>query len=171
VHLVRDPLPPAEPRGGLTATLVIGIGNDDRHDDAAGLATARLLRSGADAGRALPRVLELGGEATELIEAWGGETTVIVADAMVSGAAPGTVRRFDAAREPLPAAPTATSTHGLGLAEAVALARALGRLPARLVLVGIEGADFSPGRGLGPAVAAGVEAAARLIRAEIAAGA
>jgi len=96
---------------------------------------------------------------------------VIVVDATCSGAPPGTVRRFDAAREPLPAAPPGASTHGLGLAEAVGLARALGRLPARLVLVGIEGADFSPGTGLTPAVAAGVAAAARRVREEIAAGA
>ena len=95
---------------------------------------------------------------------------MIVVDAMVSGAPPGTVRRFDALREALPAPRAGASTHGLGLAEAVGLARALDRLPARLVLVGIEGADFSPGAGLGPAVAAGVEAAARLIRGEIAAG-
>jgi hydrogenase maturation protease len=147
---------------------VIGIGNDDRHDDAAGLATARLLRSAPVPGA---RVLERAGGAAELLAAWEGEPAVIVVDAMLSGEPPGTVRRFDAAREPLPAAPAGASTHGLGLAEAVGLARALGRLPGRLVLFGIEGADFSPGAGLTPAVAAGVEAAARLIREEIAAGA
>lgn len=145
---------------------MIGIGNEDRHDDAAGLATARLLRSERGA-----RVIEQAGGAAELLEAWAGEPSVIVVDAMASGAPAGTVRRFDAVREPLPAVAAGASTHGLGLAEAVGLARALGRLPARLVLVGIEGADFSPGTGLGPAVAAGVETAARLVRGEIAAGA
>lgn len=191
---------------------MIGIGNDDRHDDAAGLATARLLRSDADpreprvppcgapdpgvpsapareappprgapepvvpatpppGARSPLRVVELAGGATELLEAWAGEPAVVVVDAMASGAPPGTVRRFDAVREPLPAAPAGASTHGLGLAEAVGLARTLGRLPARLVLVGIEGADFSPGRGLTPAVAAAVAEAARLVRAERAAGA
>ncbi len=154
----------------MTATLVIGIGNDDRHDDAAGLATARLLRSGADSLGTTPRVIERTGEATDLLEAWADEPTVIVVDAMVSGAPPGTVRRFDATNEPLPLPPPGASTHGLGLAEAVGLARALGRLPARLVLIGIEGADFSPGAGLSPEVAAGVEAAARLVRREIAVG-
>ena len=113
---------------------------------------------------------ECAGGPAELLEAWRGEPAVIVADAMCSGAAAGTVRRFDAAREPPPPGPPGGSTHGLGLAEAVGLARALGRLPERLVLFGIEGADFSPGTGLSPAVAAGVEAAARLIREEIAAG-
>ena len=145
---------------------MIGVGNDDRRDDAAGLATARRLRSERGA-----RVIEQAGGAAELLEAWAGEPSVIVVDAMISGAPVGTVRRFDARREPLPAAPAGASTHGLGLAEAVGLARALDRLPARLVLVGIEGADFSPGRGLTPAVAAAVAGAERLVRAEIAAGA
>jgi len=148
----------------VTATLVIGIGNEDRRDDGAGLATARRLRSSSLPGA---RVLELAGGATELLAAWEGEPSVLVVDAMVSGEPPGTVRRFDAVREPLPAAPAGASTHGLGLAEAVGLARALGRLPARLVLVAIEGADFSPGSGLTPEVAAGVEAAARLVREEV----
>ncbi len=145
---------------------MIGIGNDERHDDAAGLATARLLRSSPLPGA---RVLELAGGSVELLAAWEGEPSVLVVDAMVSGEPPGTVRRFDAGRETLPAGPAGASTHGLGLAEAVGLARALGRLPARLVLVGIEGTDFSPGAGLTPEVAAGVEVAARLVRQEIAA--
>ena len=39
-----------------------------------------------------------------------------------------------------------------GLAEAVELARALGRLPAALELIGIEGSSFEAGRGLAPQV-------------------
>ena len=50
------------------------------------------------------------------------------------------------------------STHALGLAEAIELARALDRLPARLELYGIEGARFEAGAGLTPAVAPAVEA-------------
>ena len=46
-----------------------------------------------------------------------------------SGAAPGTTRRLDASRERLPAELFRGSTHALGLAEAVELARALDRLP------------------------------------------
>jgi hydrogenase maturation protease len=44
------------------------------------------------------------------------------------------------------------STHALGVAEAIELARALGRLPARLEVYAIEGARFTAGAGLSPAV-------------------
>ncbi len=46
------------------------------------------------------------------------------------------------------------STHALGLGEAIELARALGRLPGRLLVYGVEGADFGTGEGLSPAVTA-----------------
>ncbi len=46
----------------------------------------------------------------------------------------------------LPAAPR--STHGAGVAEALGLGRRLGRLPAEVVVIGIEGTRFSPGAGL-----------------------
>ena len=41
-----------------------------------------------------------------------------------------------------------TSTHGLGTTAVLRLARAVGRAPRRVVLVGIEGGDFSLGEGL-----------------------
>jgi hydrogenase maturation protease len=58
---------------------------------------------------------------------------------------------------------TGTSSHGLGVAQAVELGCVLGRLPRRLIVVGIEGADFGPGSNLTAAVAAAVEPAARLV--------
>ena len=45
----------------------------------------------------------------------------------------------------------ASSTHALGLADAVELARSLGRLPQRVVVYGIEGAAFEFGNGLSAA--------------------
>jgi hypothetical protein len=55
-----------------------------------------------------------------------------------------------------------TSSHGLGVGQAVELARALDRLPRKLVVVGVEGADFGQGTDLTGAVAA-IEPAARLV--------
>jgi hydrogenase maturation protease len=165
VHLVRDPLPEAATRGGLaSAPLVIGIGNEDRRDDAAGVRAARLVRA-----LLWPRVrmIECAADAAALLEAWRGEPVVVVVDAMASGAATGSVRRFDAAREPLPAVPFRGSTHGLGLAEAVELGRALGALPARFALYGIEGTDFGHGARLSYSVECGVREAALRISEEI----
>ena len=118
--------------------LILGCGNDDRSDDAAGLLVARRLRQlGIDAH-------EHRGDALELLEAWNGAHEVVVVDAIVSGAAPGTVIRWDAAA-PLAAGEFQCSTHDLGLAEAVELARVLGRLPAKLTIYGIEAKSFERG--------------------------
>jgi hydrogenase maturation protease len=122
---------------------VIGLGNDWRRDDGAGLEIARRLGG-----------IQLAGEPIGLIDALDGEDEVVLVDAVHSGADPGTVHVFEAGTEPLPAVLFgATSTHALGLAEAVELARSLGRLPARVLVYGIEGADFAFGTGLTPEVA------------------
>jgi hydrogenase maturation protease len=159
---VRDPLPEARDRAALR---VIGIGNAYRGDDAVGLAVARALRTGAPAG---VEVLELEGEPTSLIGAWEGCEAVWLVDAVSSGSPPGTVHRVDAIREPVPAAFARTSTHHLGLPEAVELARAVGSLPRRLVVYGVEAASFDAGEGLTPAVEAAVERVVAAIGDEVA---
>jgi hydrogenase maturation protease len=142
----------------------VGIGNAWRSDDAAGLAAARLLHGALPAG---VEVLEREGEPSGLLDAFEGADAVWLVDAVSSGAAPGTVHRFDAAAGPLPAGQFATSTHHLGLDEAIELARALGRLPARLVVFGVAGARFDTGDVLTPEVEAGVARAAEAIREEV----
>ena len=64
-----------------------------------------------------------------LMDAWEGAETVWLVDAVSSGAQAGAVHRVDASEEELPARLFRASTHHFGLAEAVELARALGRLP------------------------------------------
>ena len=129
--------------------LVIGVGNAWAGDDAAGLLVLRVLRGRAPAGLC---VVEHEGEPTALIDMWAGARLAVVVDATSGGGEAGEVRVMDATREPLPAGFTGTSTHALGLAEAIELARALGRLPARLVVVGIEGERFEAGAAPGAAV-------------------
>ena len=158
MHLVRDPLPEAPGREALTGTpLVIGVGNDAHRDDAAGVRAARLVRA-----LLWPqvRMVECEGSATALLEAWRGEPVVIVVDAMSSGAAPGSLRRLDVSATALPAELFRSSTHGLGLAEAVELARSLNELPATCVIYGIEGVEFGAGTRLSYPVECGVREAA-----------
>ena len=134
--------------------LVIGLGNAARGDDAAGLIAARRLGG-----------LEHEGDPLALLDIWDGADGAVVIDAVRSGAEAGTVHRFDAAAAPLPAWPrTSTSTHAVGLVEAIELGRTLGRLPARLVVYGIEGERFEAGMDLTPAVSAAVEAVATAVR-------
>jgi hydrogenase maturation protease len=138
VHLVRGALP--APGGRPLLTLVIGLGNDWRRDDAAGLEVAR--RIGATTVR----------EPSRLLDAWRGAGSVVVVDAVRSGAEPGRVHRVDAVAVALDPSVFGVSTHHVGLAGAIELARELGRLPAALIVYGIEGHDFTAGRGLSPAV-------------------
>ena len=138
--------PPDDGRG---LPLVIGVGNPWRTDDGVGRLAARLLQSLGLPGL---RVVELDGEAAGLIEAWTGHEEVLILDAASSGAAPGTVHRFDGAAGGLPVSLAALSCHGLGVGEAVELARALGKLPRRLTVVAVEGEDFTPGGEISRAV-------------------
>jgi hydrogenase maturation protease len=144
--------------------IVLGIGNLDRGDDAAGRRVARLLRW------ILPEDIEVAehdGEATALLARFDGAAAAFLVDACTSGAPAGTVRRFDVSAAPLPEAAFGLSTHGFGLAEAVELARALGQLPPRCVVYAIEGASFAGGAPLSPAVAAAVADVARRLGTEI----
>jgi hydrogenase maturation protease len=126
--------------------MVIGVGSRWRGDDAAGLEVARRLGG-----------LEHEGDPSALIELWAQADHVVVVDAALSGAPPGTVRRFDARSSPLPARTLRSSTHAFGVPDAIELARALGRLPARLEVYAIEGERFASGEGLSAAVRSSVE--------------
>jgi hydrogenase maturation protease len=128
--------------------IIIGIGNRDRGDDGAGLAVAQGL-----AGRTT-HVVDAG--ALDLFELWTQDDDVVVVDAMRSGAAPGTVRTFDVREDPLPEE-TFASTHSFGPVAGIELARALGRMPASLEVIGIEAGDFTAGSSLSPPVARAVE--------------
>lgn len=145
------------------AALVIGVGNPFRHDDGVGRAVARALREASAAAR----VIEAEGEGAALLEAWAGAGTVVVIDAVRSGAAPGTVHRFEPSADPLPAGLSSTSTHAFGLPDAVELGRTLGQLPRRLIVYGIEGADFTAGEGLSPQVEAVVPLIVSRVRVEL----
>jgi hydrogenase maturation protease len=128
---------------------VIGVGNLVRGDDGAGILAARLLRERRLRG---VEVIEVQGDGTSLIDWWKAESTVIVIDAVSSQNPPGTIVRIDAFVKRLPEAWSLSSTHSVGLRGAIELARALGCLPERLIVYGIEGAQFTTGAGLSPQV-------------------
>ena len=134
-------------------TVVLGVGNAFRGDDAVGLAVAERVRVLAPE----LEVVVCEQEPIQLLDAWEGADLALLVDAVSSGAEPGTVHRLDATVEPVPATVFRGSTHAFGVPEVVELGRALGRLPERLLVFGIEGAAFSAGDELTPAVAAVVE--------------
>ena len=139
-------------------TRVIGVGNEDRCDDAAGLLAARELRGSVPAG---VEVIECDGELGRLLELLEGADRVLLVDAAVGAGPAGAVRRL---RAPESWHRSSSSSYALGVGEAIALAAAMGRLPGEVVVCAISGGRFD----LGPAslaVEAGArEAATRILR-------
>lgn len=138
----------------MIATRIIGIGHLDRGDDAVGRLAAARLKDRVPSGI---EVLETDGEAGKLLDLFQGADTVIVIDACVSGAKPGTVQRIDAVATAMPRWLGSASSHAIGLGESVELARALGQLPKRLIIYAVEAATFTLGAPLSKAVAAALE--------------
>ncbi len=147
---------------------VICVGNRMRGDDAVGLEVAGHLRGTLPPG---VEIVEREGEPTSLIDVWDGAEALWIVDAVSSESQAGTVHRLDASDRALPPDPFRASTHHVSLAEAVELARAIGRLPGRTVVYGIEGGSFAVGAPLTPAVAAAAVTVADAIRAEVTTGA
>ena len=143
--------------------LIIGCGNPQRGDDAAGAMAAERLRALGIAAEVCA------GEASELIGAWSGADDVIVIDAVVTGAPVGTVNVWDG-QHPLQYGRSSGSTHGLGVAEAIELARTINCLPERLRVYGIEGNRFEIGSGVSPEVERAIDEVVRRIAGEVNAG-
>jgi hydrogenase maturation protease len=147
--------------------VVIGVGNAYQGDDGAGLFVARMLKR---KNLRDVRVEYACGEAVALMESWRGAKTVILLDAVKPGASPGRVYRLNASKQPVPARFFDSSTHQLGVPEAVELARALQRLPSHLVIYGIEGKDFAVGRGLSREVEMAAGKVVEMVMADICSG-
>jgi hydrogenase maturation protease len=135
---------------------VIGIGTDFG-DDAAGI----LVVQGLSSGLGLPPGVDAVpcARPVELLDLLDGIDGAVLVDATRSGQLPGTVHEPAAAdlREA-----RAVSSHGLGVREALAMARALGRAPERVAIIGIEVAS-TRGDGVSrPVRAALAEASARV---------
>jgi hydrogenase maturation protease len=174
---------------------IIGVGQEWRGDDAAGLLVARALkltqtRKGGLMGPAPKRrprgsalsgdaasltpnqpqvtVLETSGGISDLLAAWDGADAVILADAVRGGGPPGEIYRFPVHEAALPAELFhVASTHAWGIGQAVAWGQFLQQLPPYVVVYGIEGRDFAIGKTLSPAVAKAIPKVARLILKEI----
>jgi hydrogenase maturation protease len=150
--------------GNRAAVLIVGVGNPYRADDAAGLHAARRLRCLCPPS---VTILEHDGEPADLLLAWQDVDLVILIDAVTADEPPGTVIRVDVGVDPLPPDVVHASTHFLGPGAAIELAKALDRLPPRLVVYGIVGADFGWGETLSPEVEAAMTGLVERVLAEI----
>jgi hydrogenase maturation protease len=147
--------------------VVIGVGNPGRGDDGIGRLIAQRLRDSLPAD---VRIEEQDGSAAPLIERLGGADSVWLIDAAVSGAPAGTIHRIDCnATEALPTRSSASS-HGLGVAAAIALASTLRGLPRVCILYTVEGATFTAGAAISPAVIEAADALVALLVKELCPG-
>lgn len=145
-------------------TIVIGIGNEFRGDDAAGRLVVRRL---VDRGASNVELRECSGESATLMEMWQGFDRVHLVDAVESRQPTGTLHRIAAHENEMPRDFFHTSTHAFSLAEAIELARALDQLPAEMIVHGIEGRWFESGKKLTPEVEAAIETLSDLIIEEL----
>ena len=141
----------------MRAILVAGIGCEMRGDDAAGLLAARALRAIAPPG---VDVEDFDGDVATLAESIARHAEVILIDAIAGDLPAGTVLVLP---EDNGQTRATASSHGLGLRDAVGLARVLGASP-RVHIIGIAGADFRVGAPPSADVAAAANAVAVEIR-------
>ena len=144
--------------------VLIGVGNAYRGDDGVGLVVAERVRALA------PREVDVTlceQEASRVMDAFEGADAAVIVDAVASGGTPGELHRFDAASAAVPARVFGSSTHAFGVGEAIELARALGKLPTAVVVIGVEGREFSAGERLSAAVEAAVPHAAEAVLREL----
>jgi hydrogenase maturation protease len=144
--------------------LVIGIGNEFRRDDGAGMAIAETI-----AARDLPGVSVVTGigDPAAIIEAWTDVPLVVVVDAVVDPDRPaGSIIRWRPSDLSRAAAGT-VSSHSVGLADTYALGMAIGRVPLRLVGFGIAVSDVGHGVGLTPPVGAAIPVLVDVIMSEL----
>ena len=143
--------------------VVIGVGNEYRHDDGVGPLVAAKV-----ADRNLPdvRVVISDGEPVSLLEAWAGADVAIVVDAVqCEPSTPGRIWRSTV--DSLPGGKGVASSHALGIPDALLLGQALDRVPGRLLVFAVEAANLDLGVGLSHPVAAAVPAVVDAVLREV----
>lgn len=144
---------------------VIAVGNPLYGDDGVGAAVLAKL----EAENHLPgaELVDCHTDALSVIDHFTpGELHVII-DAAKMGETPGRVVRFTPDEVRLRIEWDHLSMHGFGLAETFAMAEAIGEMPERVVIVGVEPEIVKIDRGLSDAVAAAVPEVIATIQAEV----
>ncbi|MEU4689890.1 hydrogenase maturation protease [Actinoplanes sp. NPDC023714] len=143
----------------MGAPVVIGVGNEYRHDDGFGVAVVAELafRAAHDDRLAGVRLRVNDGEPTRMLDAWSGAGLAVVVD--VAPGQDGQIGRWQEVTLPdgLRPDPAAASGHGIGLNATIALAQALDCMPQRLVVLVTFGGCFQVGAGLSAPVAAAID--------------
>ncbi len=155
-------------RDGTPACLLVGLGSPYRGDDAVGPLIVQQVARLWDAHTRPVQAVELEDPAA-LLDLLEGYDFALIVDAVRTGREPGSlvVLEAGAGAEAMPAGLRAGAggggSHALGLAACLELARVLDRLPHRLLVVGVEAAQFDPGGSLSAPVSAAVNGAVQTV--------
>ncbi len=150
----------------MNGVRILGIGSPSGDDQAGWLTLDALADCGVQGSHGL--VLDkLDRPGASLIGLLDNADWVILIDAMQSGDQAGRIRRFD--QHAWPDYRHGLSSHGLGVLDALSLARELGSLPPRIDLYGIEIGRACPGELPGGEILAAARQLARNIAADLAA--
>lgn len=143
---------------------ILGIGSPAGDDQAGWLVVDELRARGlADgAGVSIDKLDRPGAGLVALLDK---VEYAILVDAMRRGDTPGTIHVFSPFDGGVPEADL--SSHGFGVLAALALAQALGSLPSRVEIIGIEVASTEPGAAVAPAVRAAARDVAHRISAAL----
>jgi len=128
---------------------LLGLGNLMRTDDAVGMLTLHTL---AESNLLPPevRVIEGGTLGLDLLESLRGISHLLVLDAVDTGAAPGTLRRFEG--QAVDDLPVSKSVHLLGFSDLMGALRLIDAAPEEVVLLGVQPASTGWGTVLTSAV-------------------
>ncbi|MHB8257823.1 MAG: hydrogenase maturation protease [Acidiferrobacterales bacterium] len=145
---------------------IVGVGSPHGDDRLGWVAAGELRRSAGLA--ALPpltlTIAERDRPGMDLLQGLEGLTALIVVDAVCTGLAPGTLHRLTG--DEIGGAAGTLSSHGFGLAAALELGRAMGCLPPRVAVFGLEIADTG-GEALSPAVKAAMPGLVAAVEREV----
>ncbi len=123
-------------------TLIIGIGNEFRCDDAIGIITVRKIK---EKNIGYIDVMENNGDGASLIDAWQNYDDVYLIDAVRFNSNPGKIHIINAKKNPVPKEISLDSSHLFNIPEAIETARVMNKLPGKITICGIEGVNFSAG--------------------------
>jgi len=145
--------------------LVLGLGNPLRGDDGVGVRVVEELQR-----QTLPadvEVLDAGTPGVGLIHLLEGRARAVIVDAAEMGRPPGEVVRFRVSDVALIRSAERFSLHGRGVADALALAAALGIPLPEIVVYGVQPMQVGWGAGLSDEVAAALPGLVQAIQKEM----
>ncbi len=144
--------------------LVIGLGNELRGDDSVGLLAAEALRKHPIEG---VRIETGHSDATAFIDIMAQYQYVLILDAFQTGGTSGTVQVYALGVRDPAAIGVRSSSHSVGIVDAVKLARTLHGFPKSVTICGIEGSQFGIGERISEKVLEAIPALIECVLVEI----